>query len=85
MLTLLQATAITERWGTTHYGQLAGLLSAPVTLATALAPGIGAVLATELHGYAAMFLIMSGVSILAACIGLGSIPSTPRTPARQPF
>ncbi|WP_445271755.1 MFS transporter, partial [Streptomyces sp. DSM 41978] len=28
-LTLLQATAITDRWGTTHYGRLSGLLAAP--------------------------------------------------------
>lgn len=30
-LTLLQATAITDRWGTTHYGRLSGLLAAPAT------------------------------------------------------
>ena len=28
-LTLLQATAVTDRWGTTHYGRLSGLLAAP--------------------------------------------------------
>lgn len=27
-LTLLQATAITDRWGTTHYGRLSGVLAA---------------------------------------------------------
>lgn len=37
-LTLLQATAITDRWGTTHYGRLSGLLAAPATTAAALAP-----------------------------------------------
>ncbi|WP_327123721.1 MFS transporter [Streptomyces sp. NBC_01727] len=36
-LTLLQATAITDRWGTTHYGQLSGLLAAPATTAACLA------------------------------------------------
>ena len=30
-LTLLQATAVTDRWGTTHYGRLSGLLGAPAT------------------------------------------------------
>ncbi|HEU5107893.1 MAG TPA: MFS transporter, partial [Micromonosporaceae bacterium] len=38
LFTLLQATAITDRWGTVHYGQLTAVLSAPVTLAAALAP-----------------------------------------------
>ncbi|MFC9481642.1 hypothetical protein [Streptomyces griseus] len=28
-LILLQATAITDRWGTQHYGRLSALLSAP--------------------------------------------------------
>ncbi len=44
-LTLLQATAITDRWGTTHYGRLSGLLAAPATTAAALAPFAGAALA----------------------------------------
>ena len=30
-LTLLQATAVTDRWGATHYGRLSGLLAAPAT------------------------------------------------------
>lgn len=37
-LTLLQATAIPDRWGTTHYGRLSGLLAAPAHTAAALAP-----------------------------------------------
>ena len=56
VMTLLQATAVTERWGMTHYGHLSGLLSAPVMLATALGPFIGAALAGLLGGYAAMFV-----------------------------
>jgi MFS family permease len=56
IMTLLQATAVTERWGPTHYGHLSGILSAPVTIMSALAPWIGAVLAGLLSGYAAMFL-----------------------------
>ena len=35
---LLQATAISDRWGAAHYGRLNGLLSAPAMIATA-APG----------------------------------------------
>ena len=35
IFTLLQATAVTDRWGTAYYGRLNGVLSAPSTLATA--------------------------------------------------
>ncbi|MFB7301438.1 MFS transporter, partial [Streptomyces rubiginosohelvolus] len=50
-LTLLQATAITDRWGTAHYGRLSGLLGAPAHTAAALAPFAGAALAAPLGGY----------------------------------
>lgn len=66
--TLLQATAVTERWGATHYGQLNGLLSAPVMLTTALAPFIGAALASLLGGYAAMFLALGAGAAAAAAL-----------------
>lgn len=39
--TLIQANAISERWGTEQYGTLNGLLSAPVTFAMAAAPFLG--------------------------------------------
>ena len=32
LLTLVQATAVSERWGISHYGRLTGVLSAPVTM-----------------------------------------------------
>ncbi|MEV1296194.1 MFS transporter, partial [Pseudonocardia sp. NPDC049635] len=35
VFTLLQATAISDRWGAAHYGRLNGLLSAPAMIATA--------------------------------------------------
>ncbi|MGI3202945.1 MFS transporter [Streptomyces sp. GLT-R25] len=66
-LTLLQATAVTDRWGSTEYGRLSGLLGAPVTVAGALAPFAGAVLAARLGGYQPLFALLSVVS-LAACV-----------------
>jgi MFS family permease len=76
VMTLLQATAITDRWGATHYGHLGGILSAPVTLTAAIAPWIGAALAGALGGYAPMFLLMGGVGLVAAAAGLASLPTT---------
>ncbi|MEU5194442.1 APC family permease [Streptomyces scabiei] len=67
-LTLLQATAITDRWGTTHYGRLSGLLAAPAHTAAALAPFAGAALAVPLGGYRPLFFLLAAVSVAAALI-----------------
>ncbi|MET9973139.1 MFS transporter, partial [Streptomyces sp. NPDC006356] len=67
-LTLLQATAVTDRWGTTHYGHLSGLLAAPVTTASALAPFAGAAIAGELGGYPSLFALLAGISVGAGVL-----------------
>ncbi|MGW2103683.1 MFS transporter, partial [Streptomyces olivaceoviridis] len=67
-LTLLQATAITDRWGATHYGRLSGLLAAPATAAAALAPFAGAALAVPLGGYGPLFYVLAAVSAVAALL-----------------
>jgi MFS family permease len=79
VLTLLQATAVTDRWGVNYYGRLTGVLSAPVTLTAALAPWIGAALAAGLGGYAAMFVVMAGLAAAGAVIGSVSVPDRGRT------
>lgn len=66
--TLLQATAVSDRWGTQHYGRLNGLLSAPVTLSSALAPWAGAVMAGWLGGYPTVFVVLAGTATAAAII-----------------
>lgn len=68
IMTLLQATAVTERWGTVHYGHLSGILSAPVMIATALGPFVGAALASLLGGYGAMFLVLGAIGVIAAVL-----------------
>ncbi|MFC8671501.1 MFS transporter [Streptomyces griseorubiginosus] len=74
-LTLLQATAITDRWGTTYYGHLSGLLTAPATAASALAPFAGAVLAAPLGGYPHLFTLLALVSAVAALVAIAAMPS----------
>jgi MFS family permease len=74
MLTLLQATAVTDRWGAGHYGRLTGLLSAPAAITAAASPWIGAVVAAVLQGYAAMVWAMAGLAAVAALTGLASVP-----------
>ena len=73
-LTLLQATAVTDRWGTSHYGRLSGLLAAPATTASALAPFAGAALAGQLGGYPGLFVLLALVSAAAAFVALGATP-----------
>lgn len=75
ILTLVQATAVTDRWGSTHYAQLTGVLSAPATLTSALAPWIGAALAAALGGYPAMFWVMAGIATVAAVLASASVPA----------
>lgn len=74
IFTLLQATAVTDRWGSVYYGRLNGVLSAPSTLATALAPWAGAALAAPLGGYPRVFLLLAALALVASVAGLGSVP-----------
>lgn len=75
MFTLLQATAVSDRWGTSVYGRLTGLLSAPITAATAIAPWTGAALATSLGGYPELFAVLTASSLAAAGLALWSKPA----------
>ena len=79
IFTLLQATAISDRWGALHYGHLNGLLSAPILFATALAPWAGTALADTLGGYPTAFAALAGITALAAILATAS---TARRPAR---
>ncbi|MCY0929342.1 MFS transporter [Streptomyces sp. H27-H1] len=74
-LTLLQATAVTDRWGTTHYGRLSALLGAPATITAALAPFAGAALSGPMGGYPSLFLLLSALSAMAALLALGARPA----------
>ncbi|MFF5785532.1 MFS transporter [Streptomyces sp. NPDC012693] len=77
-LTLLQATAITDRWGARHYGRLSGLLSAPATTAAAVAPFAAALLAVPLGGYPKLFGALAGLGLAAALVAMASSGRTVR-------
>jgi MFS family permease len=74
VFTLLNATAVSDRWGSAHYGRLGGLLSAVATVTTALAPWVATALAGLLGSYSAVFLVLAAIAVLAAVLSLGSIP-----------
>jgi len=77
LLTLVHATAVTDRWGTQHYGRLSGILSAPLAVSIALAPWAGALLATYVGSYATAFLVLAVVTLVAAGLVLASQPKRP--------
>jgi predicted MFS family arabinose efflux permease len=66
-LTLIQAAAVAERWGTARLGLLNGIFTAPITAATALAPTAGIGLAIVTGSYPVALLVA------AAGCALGTI------------
>jgi MFS family permease len=85
VFTLVQATAISDRWGSAHYGRLNGLLSAPALLATAIAPWIGAALADLLGGYPPVFAVLAGLAVLAAVLAAGTVPCPTQSSTGTPY
>ncbi|WP_150256128.1 MFS transporter [Nocardiopsis deserti] len=82
ILTLLQATAVSDRWGTGNYATLNGVMHTPLMLAIAVAPWAGAALAGPLGGYPAVFTALGALAALGALTALathvrnGPFPST---------
>jgi MFS family permease len=78
LFTLIQATAVADRWGTHHYGSRSGILAGATMSAAALAPWIGALTAVALGGYQQAFWLLAGVVVVAAFL----IRPTSRTESR---
>lgn len=74
--TLIQATAVSDRWGTSGYGARSGVLSGGVGLAAAGAPWLGAVAATTLGGYDAAFVVLAVSAFVAVGVVAGSPAQT---------
>jgi hypothetical protein len=69
-LTLVQASAVADRWGTGFYGKLNGALAAPVTAVSALAPGVAALVAEALGSYAWMAVVMAVLCTLGGVLAV---------------
>jgi MFS family permease len=76
--TLVQATAVTDRWGPAAYGTLNGILTAPALAASAVAPFAGAALAHLLGSYTDAFLVLACLAAVAAVLMAGATPTTTR-------
>lgn len=60
--TLLQATAIPDRWGSRAYGHLSGVLGVSTLLAMAMGPWLGALLAEATGSYASAFIAFAALA-----------------------
>ena len=69
--TLLQATAITDRWGTTDYARLNATLALPLTASAAFAPWFATALAAGLGSHAATLVVFA----LLATVSLAVVPT----------
>ncbi|PZF86108.1 MFS transporter [Jiangella anatolica] len=70
--TLLQSTAVSDRWGITGFGTLYGILNAPTTIAMAIAPWAGSAIAATVGSYPAMFAVLAAIAGAAAVAALGT-------------
>ena len=78
LLTLVQATAVTDRWGPAAYGRLNGIVSAPIIVSMACAPWAGAVLADWTGSYSGAYLVLGAIGLLAAAVSAATIPTPDR-------
>lgn len=69
--TLIQATSVTDRWGTGAYATLNGIMSATLLVAGATAPWIGTALARATDSYAVVFACLAVVATTAIAVTPG--------------
>ena len=72
VFTLLQATALSDRWPPRFYGRLNGLLSAPAMFAVAVSPWAGSALAGLLGGYPPVFALLAVAALVAVAMAFGT-------------
>jgi MFS family permease len=83
IFTLLQATAVSDRWGTDHYARLNGVFGAPLMIAGAVAPFVGSGLAAALGSYTAAVVLLAVAGLTGAVVTL--TVRTPTAPGTAPF
>lgn len=79
--TLLQATAVSDRWGTDQFATLNGIFVAPAIAATAIAPAGGALLADRLGSYPAAYHLLAILTLAGAALAVAS--SVPQAAIRH--
>lgn len=75
IFTLIQATAVSDRWGTRNFGARTAVLTGSVMAAAAFAPWLGSLLAVAVEGYVAAFVLLAVAGAVAAA-AVGALPSS---------
>jgi MFS family permease len=78
IFTLIQATAVADRWGTRAVGARTAVLSGGVMAASAFAPWFGTLLAELTGGFTTAFVVLALLGVVAAAL----IRATPATATR---
>ena len=78
IFTLIQATAVADRWGTRAVGARTAVLSGGVMAASAFAPWFGTLLAELSGGFTTAFVVLALLGVVAAVL----IRATPATTTR---
>lgn len=73
VFTLLQATAVPDRWGTHAYGARSSVLTGSLMAASAFAPWLGTLLASAVGGYTGAFIFLA----VGAALSMPLIRPTP--------
>ncbi|WP_328529308.1 MFS transporter [Nocardioides sp. NBC_00368] len=75
LYTLIAATVVSDVWGPERYAALNGVYSAPAGVAGALAPAVGAGLASVMGGYDALYWLLAGTVLVAGVLAWGALAS----------
>lgn len=70
MHTLLQASVVSERWGTASFGRVNGWFTAPTTVGIALAPAGGVLVAELVGGFPVGFVVLGVLAVLAGVVAV---------------
>ncbi|KAA1422005.1 MFS transporter [Nocardioides humilatus] len=76
--TLVGATLVADLWGPERYAALNGVLGAPLALAAALGPFLGAWVADLAGGYPATFVVLAALAAVGAALAMLGVRSAPR-------
>lgn len=66
--TLVQGSAVADRWGTRSYGTINGAFAAPITAVTAIGPALGPLAASATGSYASMGLLAAALALVALAL-----------------
>jgi MFS family permease len=74
VFTLTEATLISDYWGQDRYAVLNGVFNAPLVAAGAVAPSIGAAIASATGSYPVLFILLAAAAAAGAALATAAPP-----------